>query len=72
MIPFPCGVLVVAQEPDPLARVAVQRGVDPSVSTTAPVGGGPAELTVAEYVTELPEDDDGGLAETAVVVCSGR
>jgi len=46
--PAPCGVFVALHEPRPPETVAVQSVVEPSVKATVPVGGGPAEPTVAE------------------------
>jgi hypothetical protein len=42
--------------------------VVPAVNVTVPVGGPPAEVTVAEYVTAVPEVLDEGLTETVVAV----
>ena len=64
-------MFVAWHDPVPLEMVAVQREVDPAIKATAPAGGGPAELTVAEYVTGLPAIDEVGAAAIAVAVCSG-
>ena len=67
----PTGAALELQWAEPLERLAVHRDVDPVEKVTEPVGAPVTEVgvTVAEYVTDVPETT--GLGVAVIVVCVG-
>jgi hypothetical protein len=73
MVSVPIGAVVAEHEPAAvvgvvMVSVAAQSPLAGVRKFTAPVGVGPVEVTVAEYVTEVPDGAFEGVADATVVV----